>query len=909
MNKKLSLIYLFTLATALASSPPKPGVIPSPKVIEYTTIMGADYAQGGLVAKMQRVRESNIQLAMSGDRDSREDLYMSFPVILGSYADYDDQDSIVGLLQQELFDGPWDSPTMAEHYEEMSYGQFFLAGTVYGWYELEQGAEFYEGSQTEPYDNGFNGPPGGTGEFLLETLTQSDLEIDFTQYDNDGPDGIANSGDDDGYVDAAFFVHSGRGGEGGGPYIWSHRWVYSGWWGSHFETNDMGANGNFIRVNDYIMQPAMSTGTGMIEIGVFSHEFGHALGLPDLYDTDYSTSGLGSWCLMASGSWSTPSSPVHMSAWCKEMMGWTVPIVLDENVEDLEFPNAAENSYAIKLWTHGEVTPHVGNYSHGQNVGLEYFLVENRQRTGTEQHLPGTGLLIWHVDNSQWSNSNENHRMVDLKPADGHINGSSPGDAYPGTMDNRNFDYETFPAAIGWAGVNTEVAVLNISDSDSTMSADLEVHEVNPHLSIADLNIQDENGDQIYAPGEILEIWMIVENTGGPANNLVATMSVDESVADFLTESVDFDPIPFLGSEFSNLPFEFIISDSLTPQAAQFDITFTSDELLEPEIHTITLMLGIPEIAIIDDDGAISGESDYLSYYTNAMSITGEVYSVWDVADYGLPDLEWLQGNTKLIWYTGDNSAPLDNERIDLISDYLDTGGNMILSGKDFSTDNFAVRNFLSGYLGVEVLSYSVNSSYVYGEMEHEMIVAGDHFNISSGHAANNQNTADSYNVLEGGSSLFVYPFIGDQTCGSTIRTENYSAVVLGFGLEAFSGFTSNADSVRAAMISRLFNWIDASPTSVDQTSLALPHTLGITATYPNPFNPVINFQIQTNQNPATVLQILDIRGALVTKIGVSQSGVVSWQPGIDQSAGVYFARLMSAGKNIGPLVKITYLK
>ena len=222
MTKKTILIYALMASVVLASSPAKQGVIPSLKVIQQTQLMGESYQQGGLVAKMQRVKSANIAAAASGSRDLREDVYMSFPVILGSYTDYDDLDTTVSMLQQELFDGPWPTITMAEHYEQMSYGQFHLSGNVYGWYELSSESDLYEGSQSEPYDNGFNDPPGGTGEFLRESLDQADLEIDFTQYDNDGPDGIPNSGDDDGYVDAAFFVHSGSGGEGGGPYIWSH---------------------------------------------------------------------------------------------------------------------------------------------------------------------------------------------------------------------------------------------------------------------------------------------------------------------------------------------------------------------------------------------------------------------------------------------------------------------------------------------------------------------------------------------------------------------------------------------------------------------------------------------------------------------------------------------------------------
>ncbi len=909
MFNKLILINIFSLTIVLASSPAKPGVTASQKVQQFTSIMAVDYHQGGLVAKMQRIKDANIQNAENGNRDLREDVYMSFPVILGSYADYDDLDTVRSLLQQELFDGPWTSPTMAEHYAEMSYDQFHLSGTVYGWYALGSNSDFYEGAQSEPYDNGFNGPPGGAGEFLKDALDLADLEIDFTQYDNDGPDGVANSGDDDGFVDAAFFAHSGRGGEGGGPYIWSHRWTYSGWWGSAYTTNDMGANGTAIRVNDYIMQPASGTNGGLIQIGVFSHEFGHALGLPDLYDTDYSSDGVGSWCLMASGSWSTPSSPTHMSAWCKEMLGWIIPIIPDENEAALDFLNVEENGFAVKLWTHGELDPYVGYYSHNQDVGREYFLIENRQRIGTEQHIPGTGLLIWHIDNSQYNNNDENHYMVDLKAADGYFNGSNPGDPWPGSTNNRNFDFGTIPSAVGWAGINTEVALLNVSDSDTTMSADVEVHEVTPHIAISDMIISDDNGDNIFSPGEYVQIWLTVENTGGSTSNLTATLSADGAPVNINEAVIDFDPIDFSQTVTSNLPFEFEVSDTLTPQIVTFDISFSADELPEPDHAEIRLMLGTPDLAVIDDDGVVSGTGDYLAYYGDALRISDEVHAVWDIEASGVPSLEWLQANSKVIWYTGNNPAPLNESKIDLISDYLENGGKILMSGQDISHGGIEVENFLDQYFAVEVTSHDVNSTYVYGNTDHEMMDAADHYSISHSAAAHNQNAPDGFTVREGGASLFVYPFTGDLTCGSSLKTATYSSILLGFGLEALSGFSGDPDTVRSDLINRMLAWLDLTYTSIDEVHLNLPGTGGIVAAYPNPFNPAIQFEVQLQGAESGELQITDIRGARVKKLTVNKSGLVNWQPANERVAGLYFVNLIINGKVAGGLHKVTYLK
>jgi len=909
MLTNLLLINFTVVTTLLALSPPKPGIIPSSKVQQYQAIMSADYHSGGLVTMMQRVKQSNIDQAANGERDFRDDVYVSFPVILGSYADENDLDTVRTMLQYELFDGPWPSVTMAEHYEEMSYDQFHLSGSVYGWYALDNNGEYYEGSQSEPYDNGFNGPPGGAGAFLKDALDLADPEIDFSQYDNDGPDGIPNSGDDDGFVDATFFVHSGRGGEGGGPYIWSHRWTYAGWWGSAYTTNDTGANGSAIKVNDYIVQPAVSTGGGLIEIGVFSHEFGHALGLPDLYDTDYSSNGVGSWCLMASGSWSTPSSPTHMSAWCKEMLGWVVPVFPDENLDSLEFPNVEQNPYVVKLWTHGELDPYSGSYSHGQDVGQEYFLIENRQRIGTEIHLPGTGLLIWHIDNSLWTNSDENHRMVDMKAADNYFNGSNAGDPWPGTTDNRNFDYETLPPAIGWAGTNTEVAVLNISDSDTSMWADIEVHEVNPHVNVVDMLISDTNGDHIYAPGETVQIWLVVENSGGPASDLTASLTATAGAISLLGDTVDFDALGFMETGTSNLPFEFEISDTLSPQPINFDIIFNSTELQEPQHHAFTLMLGLPDVAIIDDDGALTGDADYQAYYTQALEVANIVYTSWDVEELGLPSLSWLQENSKLIWYTGDHAHPLDNQRIALLTDYLEAGGNLLLGGQDVSTGDLSVETFIADYFAAEVNSEDVNTSYVYGDPDHPLMSAADHYSISNASGAHNQTSPDGFNVLSGGTSLFMYPFVNNLPCGVSVKNTTYSSILLGFGMESLAAFGGDPDTVRADLFKRMLDWLDLTATEINPAGSGLPEQRGIVAAYPNPFNPEITFRVGLRADEQGELQIVDLRGTIVQSLAVFHQNQVTWIPTNNQSAGLYFVRLFVGGQIRGSWQKVTYLK
>jgi hypothetical protein len=78
------------------------------------------------------------------------------------------------------------------------------------------------------------------------------------------------------------------------------------------------------------MQPEFNCdGASIIDIGVFAHEFGHAFGLPDLYDTNGGFGkGVGRHALMGAGNWNRPANPTHMNAWSKIELGWIVPTIV-----------------------------------------------------------------------------------------------------------------------------------------------------------------------------------------------------------------------------------------------------------------------------------------------------------------------------------------------------------------------------------------------------------------------------------------------------------------------------------------------------------------------------------------------------------------------------------------------------
>ncbi len=131
-------------------------------------------------------------------------------------------------------------------------------------------------------------------------------------------------------------------------------------------------------------------GEKMASISVISHEFGHMLGLPDLYARPEvpGQEGLGVWCTMSTGH-GRDGKPLHFSAWCKEKMGWIKPAVIDPTVKQKLILSPIESStrecYKVLL----------------QPDGSEYLLLENRMKRGFDRDLPAEGLLIWRVVNDR----------------------------------------------------------------------------------------------------------------------------------------------------------------------------------------------------------------------------------------------------------------------------------------------------------------------------------------------------------------------------------------------------------------------------------------------------------------------------------------------------------------------------
>ena len=163
-------------------------------------------------------------------------------------------------------------------------------------------------------------------------------------------------------------------------------------------------------------------------IGTFVHEFGHCLGLPDLYDTGNNDNyGMGNWDVMCLGCYANDSySPVGYSAYEKVFMGWVNYITPEPNTY-----------YTLPAWNQKTRESDKAVCIVSDVNKNEYFIFENRQRTGWDRSLPGTGILVTHItySPSYWTNNKPNNdkiQLVTLLPADNKLSKySESGDTWP----------------------------------------------------------------------------------------------------------------------------------------------------------------------------------------------------------------------------------------------------------------------------------------------------------------------------------------------------------------------------------------------------------------------------------------------------------------------------------------------
>lgn len=366
-------------------------------------------------------------------------------------ADYDTYD--IDYFEERFFDVSAPKPSANDYYQEVSYGALAINGTI--WADGDYGDGWYKGEHTKSWYITYG------GRWLVkEAVEEADATVDFSDYDVDG----------DGYVDTCICFYPNQVFSGG---LWPHR------------SSGLDIHVDGVIVDSYFLT-GYDTGNDSKTMVISVHEYGHILGLPDLYDIDYSSNGMGVWSLM-SNNYDNQQKVPSPDPWCKLALGWVTPTIITDDVTSISVSCFQDYPDVLKVWTNGQQED-------------QYFLIANYRQKKTDANRPGEGLLVLHVDDSRGGgnqdNKDENRKHVDVESARGYndpglTNPKDPIDTkqdyghandpwFSGNSDSSYtgvFDDDSNPFARDYPnpGADTSIKLSNISAAGDTMTLDIAV--------------------------------------------------------------------------------------------------------------------------------------------------------------------------------------------------------------------------------------------------------------------------------------------------------------------------------------------------------------------------------------------------------------------------------------------------
>lgn len=342
------------------------------------------------------------------------------------------------------------------------YDQEVYTGSVYDYFSDNSDGKFQphfdlSGPYTIDYSQYY---PEGTKKaatLVRAAIKAADADVDFSQYDADG----------DGRVDNVFLIFAGFGSnfvDNDQRLIWPHHSVV-------YMTQDNITIRDYVCTTEFYGVESRPNTVCLDGIGTICHEFGHVIGLPDFYDTDYEKGGgqsdhPGFWSVMAYGCYRNKDrTPVGYSLYERYSVGFiNEPEIID-----------SAGSYALSPLSLGRM-----GYRINSAVDNEFFLFENRQKNvfKWDAYLPGSGLLVHRVDKTNprvWtmsSNSINNdpaHNYYEVVRAGGIPEEAerpyqgSASDVFPGTANVTELNNTTTPAnLLSWSGEATPWGLSNI---------------------------------------------------------------------------------------------------------------------------------------------------------------------------------------------------------------------------------------------------------------------------------------------------------------------------------------------------------------------------------------------------------------------------------------------------------------
>ena len=353
--------------------------------------------------------------------------------------DADPHTAMVNMMNQVGYSDYGASGSAYDFYYASSAGKFLPKFDIYGPVALSKTYSYYGADKGSQIDI-------RAAEMIKDVILLLDDQIDYSQYDRNG----------DGFVDNVYVFYAGYGQADTGieETIWPHAFQLQYALGAPLTVDG-------VKVDKYATSNELNRDDSFDGIGTFCHEFAHVLGLPDLYETTYSTGAFtpGEYSAMDSGPYNGDGYvPPTFSSYERYALEWLNPVLVDQPMTVNMAPLTRANiAYKVNA---SESNP------------LEYFLLENRQREIWDTYIPGHGMLVWHIDfdSNKWFyntvNNTANHQCVDIIEADNTATSQTrPGDTFPGTSSVFEFTSKSRPAFRNWKNEAIDYPITEISES------------------------------------------------------------------------------------------------------------------------------------------------------------------------------------------------------------------------------------------------------------------------------------------------------------------------------------------------------------------------------------------------------------------------------------------------------------
>ena len=344
-------------------------------------------------------------------------------VLLVNFSDMSMKSTHNKAFFENLLNGSF--PSVQDYFKQSSGNTYIPEFDVFGPYTLSNNMTYYGGNDS-------NGDDMHPDQMVVDACALAYADgCNFSNYD------INN----DGKVDNIYVIYAGYGEAAGAPAntIWPHSWeIYSS-----NVTGTLTYNGKTLGHYACSAELSGKSGSNSDGVGTFAHEFSHVIGLPDYYDTDYGTNSdngvtPGEWTLMDQGSYNGSGQyPPLYSIYDKYFMGWTTPKFLAKD--------EVKNVTMTTTWNDGYQITGGASIVACTNTQTVYY-IENRQKSGYDQYLPGHGMVVWTVtyNGTSWNNNDLNNTAGTLRytivPADGKTsNYGKATDPFPGTSNKKTW--------------------------------------------------------------------------------------------------------------------------------------------------------------------------------------------------------------------------------------------------------------------------------------------------------------------------------------------------------------------------------------------------------------------------------------------------------------------------------------